>query len=98
MADVDRRGEEHEHAWAELTFINFIKFLVMAWTVGVFSGFIFFAIGVYTTVYQGFLGALWLFMQNNIPLDIFGFSLLGVMIFVLVKINRPKKKVPIVIK
>lgn len=92
MADPDRRGEEHEHAWAELTFINFFKFLLIAWTVGVFCGLGFLAVGVYTTVYQGLLGSIWLFMQAYPALDALGIIFLVLFVYVMVKINGPKRK------
>lgn len=94
MSDVDRRGEEHEHAWAELTFINFFKFILIAWTVGVISGFGFFAIGIYTTVYQGLLTSIWLFMLAYPYLDILGIIMLILFVYIMVKINSPKRKKP----
>jgi ABC-type proline/glycine betaine transport system permease subunit len=92
MADPDRRGEEHEHAWAELTFINFFKFILIAWAVGIVCGVGFFAIGIYTTIYQGLLGSVWLFMQAYPALDVFGIALLVLFVYVMVKINGPKRK------
>jgi len=70
------------------------------WTVFAFVGTsILWGIGVFTTVYQGFAASVLSGMAVHPELAIFVFAMFGLLVFIVYKINHPKrKKVPTVIK
>jgi uncharacterized membrane protein len=100
---VERRGDRGDHAWAELTWIKFVKFMCISWVAGVLSGLVFFAIGAYTTIYHGILAALGAFVSAY-PYVTAGALVFGcLIIYVGIKVDRHGRRrktvnVPMVIQ
>jgi ABC-type amino acid transport system permease subunit len=80
-------AQDERQTWVELPFWRQIKYYILAWIAGIFTGFIFFAIGIYTDWYIQL--ALTIFVVHFW----IGPSLIGIICIVAyVNHRKPKKK------